>query len=165
MDLASQKEQFSRAYVGAVAAAAGFAVYVPSVDDDSVDLGLAARGALGTIHSPRLELQIKCTAVGDLRVDHVRYKLKKKNYDDLRDPSLLVPRILVLVMVPENISEWIALTEDALVLRRCGYWVSILQHPARPNRRSVTLQVPRRQLFSPSTLGSMMYLIGRGGKP
>jgi hypothetical protein len=48
MDLAAQKEQFSRTYVGAVAAAAGFAVYVPNVDDDSVDLGLAAREACMT---------------------------------------------------------------------------------------------------------------------
>lgn len=35
-----QKEQFSRSYVQAVAACAGFAWSLPSVDDDSIDLCL-----------------------------------------------------------------------------------------------------------------------------
>ena len=35
-----QKEQFSRAYVQAVAACAGYSWSVPSVDDDSVDMCL-----------------------------------------------------------------------------------------------------------------------------
>lgn len=41
MEISQRKEQFSRAYVLAVAAAAGYAWYQPSVDDDSIDLGLA----------------------------------------------------------------------------------------------------------------------------
>lgn len=38
-----QKEQFSVAYVRAVAAVAGINIYRPEVDDDSVDIGFAAR--------------------------------------------------------------------------------------------------------------------------
>jgi hypothetical protein len=41
VDLNAQKEQFSRAYVFAVAAVAGYATYTPSVDDDSFDLWIA----------------------------------------------------------------------------------------------------------------------------
>ena len=37
MDIAAMKEQFSKAYVRAVAAVAGFSGYEPEVDDDSVD--------------------------------------------------------------------------------------------------------------------------------
>ena len=61
MDLNQQKEQFSRAYVQAVAAAAGFATYIPDVDDDSIDMGIAA-GGKESRRRPRLELQLKCTA-------------------------------------------------------------------------------------------------------
>ncbi len=57
-----QKEQFSRAYVQAVAACAGFAWSVPSVDDDSIDMTLSQTGGRGTIRSPRLDVQIKCKA-------------------------------------------------------------------------------------------------------
>ena len=62
MDLAQQKQEFSKAYVKAIAAAAGYATQEPTVDDDSVDLGVVARGGGGTVRSPRLDLQLKCTA-------------------------------------------------------------------------------------------------------
>ncbi|MCL6543278.1 MAG: DUF4365 domain-containing protein [Roseiflexus sp.] len=44
MNLSRQKEQFSIAWVRAVVSVAGYAVYHPEVDDDSVDLGIAVRG-------------------------------------------------------------------------------------------------------------------------
>ncbi len=45
MDIDQRKEQFSHAYVKAVAAVAGFAWYKPSVDDDSIDLAWLRRVA------------------------------------------------------------------------------------------------------------------------
>jgi len=47
MTLDGRKEAFSRAYVEAVAAVAGYGAYRPTVDDDSVDLDIAARGGGG----------------------------------------------------------------------------------------------------------------------
>ncbi len=41
MHISQQQEQFSRAYVHAIASVAGFTIYTPQVDDDSVDLGIA----------------------------------------------------------------------------------------------------------------------------
>jgi len=37
MDINQQKEQFSNAYIQAVASVAGYSLYKPNVDDDSVD--------------------------------------------------------------------------------------------------------------------------------
>jgi hypothetical protein len=45
MHINQRKEQFSRAYIHAVASVAGYALYEPYADDDSIDCGLAARGA------------------------------------------------------------------------------------------------------------------------
>ena len=45
-----------------MATVAGYTLYQPEVDDDSVDLGVAARGGNGTLRSPRLEIQVKCTS-------------------------------------------------------------------------------------------------------
>ncbi len=36
-----------------------------------------------------------------------------------------MPRILVVIVVPELLDEWIAQTEENLVMRRCGYWFSL----------------------------------------
>jgi hypothetical protein len=44
VDLNQQKQQFSIAYVRAVAAVAGYNVYKQEVDDESVDLGIAPTG-------------------------------------------------------------------------------------------------------------------------
>ena len=58
LDLSAQKEQFSHAYVRAVAAVAGFAVAKPEVDDDSVDLSIKSK-----LHSvrPQVDVQLKCS--------------------------------------------------------------------------------------------------------
>ncbi len=44
MELNLQKEQFSNAYLRAVAAAAGFQIYKPEPDIDKIDWGIAAPG-------------------------------------------------------------------------------------------------------------------------
>ncbi|MEH2286880.1 hypothetical protein [Nostoc sp.] len=54
MDINQQKEQFSISYIRAIAAVAGYSLYRPEVDNDSVNLGIVCRGGTGKILSPRL---------------------------------------------------------------------------------------------------------------
>lgn len=168
MDLNAQKEQFSRAYVQAVAAVAGYAWYVPSVDDDSVDMGIAERGGRGTVRSPRLELQLKCHAATTPDGEQLSFPLKMKNYDDLREVDVQVPRILIIVLVPDSPVEWLTSSEEEMVLRRCGYWVSLrgrgsVASAAQDPR--VTVHVPRSQQLNPDGLGAIMRRIGTGALP
>ncbi len=107
MHIDQRKQQYSFAYVRAVAAAAGFGVNEASVDDDSIDLQIASRTTAGTTKRPRLELQAKCYGDGEFAGDSFGYVLKLKNYDDLRDPDVQVPRILVVVRVPEDAESWL----------------------------------------------------------
>src|SRR5438067_278382 len=147
MDLAQKKQEFSKAYVKAVAAACGYATEMPSVDDDSVDLVLAARGGSGTVRSPKLDMQLKCTSqdfVGQRTVD---FPVPIKNYDDLRPTNFMVPRILVVVVVPDDPENWIVHSEEQMLLRHCGYWYSLRGLPATENVRSVTVNIPRMQVF------------------
>ncbi|NJL28865.1 MAG: DUF4365 domain-containing protein [Thermoanaerobaculia bacterium] len=165
MDPAHQLEQFSLAYVRAVAAVAGVAVYQPSVDDDSVDLGLAARGSQGALRSPRLELQVKATGRDVLRHDGVHYPLRKKNFDDLRGSDFLVPRLLVVVVVPEKTVDWLDQSEEQLALRRCAYWLSLRDLPQRDIASTVTVFVPRSNLWTVEALSALMSRISRGEVP
>ncbi len=87
-----QKEAISRAYVKAVAAAAGFASYQPCVDDDSIDLGIAASGTSGFPEGPRLKMQLKCTASGRPEEPTLSFRVKRMNYDDLRPSDVAIPR-------------------------------------------------------------------------
>lgn len=44
VDINRQKEQFSSTFVRVVTAVAGYTLYKPEVDEDSVDWGIAAKG-------------------------------------------------------------------------------------------------------------------------
>ena len=85
MNINLQKEQFSNAYIQAVTTVAGYSLYRPDIDDDSVDLGIAAKNVTGIIISPRLELQLKCTSRDLVDSNYIRYPLKLKNYGELRE--------------------------------------------------------------------------------
>lgn len=82
MHITQQQEQFSKAYVQAVAAVAGFTHYKPEVDDDSIDAGLAAR-RLKLSTAPRIEMQLKCTGGEKLAGSELVFDLSVKNYNDL----------------------------------------------------------------------------------
>jgi hypothetical protein len=162
MDLNKQKEQFSIAYVRAVIAAARYNVYKMEVDEDSVDLGIAATASLDLPLRPRLDLQLKCTSDGGaLHDEFIHFPLKVKNYGDLRN-SGLIPQALVVVLVPTKVEDWLTQTEEQLVLRRCGYWLSLLGEPAVDNTESVTVRIPRAQQFTPLALQDMMRRINDG---
>ena len=156
------KEQFSNAFVKAIASIAKYTTYTPEVDDDSIDIGFASKGGGGTVHSPRLEAQLKCTSAKILKQDHVHFPLIKKNYDDLRIENVHVPRILIVVAVPENMTESIEQSEESLILKYCGYWVSLRGLSESNNQKSMTIQIPRKNIFSVDALRDIMAKIEKG---
>jgi uncharacterized protein DUF4365 len=171
MHIDQRKEQYSFAYVRAVAAAAGYTVDERSVDDDSVDLQISSRSKLGTVKSPKVELQAKCLGDGTFDGDHFGYQLKLKNYDDLRDTEVQVPRILVVVRAPIDDGQWLDGDDEGVILRHCGYWCSIRGLPPyagnakKPEDAKVTVQLPRIQRFDVAGLRAMMERVGRKELP
>lgn len=165
MNINQQKEQFSNAYLRAVAAVAGFIFYKPYPDIDSIDWGIAAVGGKGTIRSPKVELQLKCSARDLMDDSTIKYPLKIKNYNDLRDDNYQVPRILVVILIPDEIDSWLAHTEEELAMRHCGYWVSLRGYPERKNNETITVALPRVQQFTVNGLKQIMIRIGNGGLP
>lgn len=165
MDINQRKEKFGEAYLRAVAAVAGFTLYRPEVDDDSVDWGLAARGSETLRRRPRVELQLKCTSADVLREDGLHFPLGLRNYDQLRDTHLLVPRVLIVVRIPSAPGEWLAQSEQELALRHCAWWMSLRGLGPTSNAGSVTVVLPRLQVLSPEALRAMMERIDRGEAP
>jgi hypothetical protein len=76
----------------------------------------------------------------------------------------MVPRILVVVIVPKAPANWVSETKDQLVMHRRAYWVSLAGLPATTNKGSVTVDVPKKQPFSVSELSRLMKLIDRTGR-
>ncbi|HEV7866767.1 MAG TPA: DUF4365 domain-containing protein [Chthoniobacteraceae bacterium] len=165
MTLEDQKQQFSFSYARAVAATAQIAVTEPTVDDDSIDLIFQQRGGGGVVRSPRVEAQMKCTEATAVHPRYVAYPLKLKNYDELRPVDVLVPRILVVVLVPDLLGDWLNHSEQELAMRRCGYWLSLRGQPPTPNTANVTVHLPRMNQFTVAGLQGIMQRIGAGQLP
>lgn len=170
MHVDQQKEQISNAYVRAIAATAGFSVSEPNVDDDSVDLTIGQTGGAGTVRSPKLDLQLKCVSRNarglTIREEDMSYRLKLKNYDDLRHDDFAYPRILVLVIVPQAVDQWLNETEDALAMNSCGYWVSLRGAPGVDIQGDkTTVRLPRTQMFNVEQVTQLLINIGNGVRP
>ncbi len=165
MTLDDQKEQFSFAYVRAVAAVTQIAVSEPAVDDDSIDLIFQQRGGGGIVRSPRVEAQVKCSEAATVHPAHIAYPLKLKNYDELRPVDVLVPRILIVVLVPDNLGDWLNHNEQELAMRRCGYWLSLRGEAATANATNVTVHLPRVNQFTVAELQGIMQRISNGQNP
>ena len=160
------KSEFSHAYVRAVAHAAGYFVQEANraFDGDGVDLTLLDRGPGGVVRSPRLEVQLKATAdaiVGD----PFPFDLSVKNYDELRAENVQTPRILVVVVVPADIATWVSASENELVVRHCGYWVSLLGAAESPNTATVRVRLSRASCFHVDPVKAMMNRIREGDQP
>lgn len=158
-------EQFSRAYVTAVAAAAGCSTSMPDVDDDSVDLTLRKRTVNTPVRSPKLDIQLKATYADCVNDTHLAYPLSIKNYDELRADNYVVPRILVVVHMKPQIEDWLLHSEGNLALHRCGYWLSLKGKPQVANTTSRTVHIPRTQLFSVEGLHEIFERLQNGGAP
>jgi hypothetical protein len=165
MELNQRKEKFGEAYLRAVTTVAGFTLYRPEVDDDSVDWGIAARGTETLRRRPRVELQLKCTSADVLREEGLHFPLGLRNYEQLRESNLLVPRVLLVIRLPVELGEWLEQSEQALALRHCGYWVSLRGRAPTLNSGSITVVLPRLQVLSPEALRGMMERIDRGEAP
>lgn len=154
-----QKEELSRVYVTALAARAGYVTSVPGPDRDSVDLRVMAGGP----RRPALDLQLKATAnLAAAEGGFLRFRLPAKNYNDLRVETQ-TPRLLVLLELPEDESQWLTVTDEALSLRRRAYWLSLQEGDGAPtDQQSVTVRIPDRNVLSVDALRTLMEQSRRG---
>lgn len=165
MEMNMRKEQFSKAYVHAVSTVAGFQVKNYPVDDDSIDVTISASGNTGLNRRPSIDVQLKCTSRHVIDDEKITFSLDVRAYDNLRSENLCSPRILVVVLVPDKIDDWLAQNEKNLALSHCGYWVSLRGEPESKNTTSKTVYLPRSQVFSVEALMQMMTTVNDGGVP
>ena len=158
MDQNQQRARFSLSYIEAVASHAGFQVVETKVDHDSVDGALIADFG----RRPRIEFQAKATARNLVRETHVQFPLPVKNYEDLRIETIN-PRILIVLIMPKALHEWVSQTDDELCMRHCAYWMSLKGRPATPNTSSVTVKVPKKNVLDSKQLTDMMQKTERRG--
>lgn len=116
-----QEEALSRAYVHAVAARAGYVIATYDLDRDGVDLQIHAGGAM----RPALGIQLKATInLGEARDGQYSFRLNVRNYELLCTP-VQTPRLLVVLDLPQDETQWLTVTAEELVMRRRAYWLNL----------------------------------------
>lgn len=162
MDLNDRMDHFSRAVARAVAACAGVASTVPEHDQDSIDINFVASDT--DRPGAKLDAQLKSSKNITPTNGSFPYELKVKNYNDLRYPSeeLYVPRILIVVHLPEDPKSWMDGNVDSMTLRHCAYWKNLAGAPETRNQRSISVDMPTDQIFCSDSLLAQMALPGEG---
>jgi len=151
-----QKRAFSEAWLRAIVATAGFGVQNGTTpDDQSVDLTVTST-LNGVSRNPRLDVQLKCTKDDLLRDGTAKFPLPQNNYDDLRDENTAVPKILIIVQVPEDPAEWLLHHSEKLEMYRRAWWYSLKGLPESGNGTSTTIEIPDAQRLTVASLRDMM---------
>ncbi len=158
MDLNQQKEQFSLAYIHAVAACAGYQFELPSSQRDGIDGFITSDVGL----SPIIQFQAKSSARDLLREDGVHFPLPIMNFRTLRKETSN-RRILIVVMLPEDPAEWMMRDRERLCLKGSGYWKCLRDEPESQNIETVSVLLPSENPFDVDQLRKMMRQDEDGG--
>lgn len=161
-----EMEQFSKAYISALASYIGANVLDPQQDQNSVDLTLCYDKSTGEkLIYPKIDVQLKCHGVDNFseNIFPLSFSLKKKNYNELCIQKLSVPIILVVLLVPKENTNWITLTEKELVLKYNAYWTCI-QGEEKTNQTSKTVYLEKNKRVTPDCLKTLFQKISEDGK-
>jgi len=118
-------------------------------------------GTAGGLADPKIDLQLKATSSANLVQDnHVALQISRAQYERLTRRSF-AEKVLVVLVLPADPSEWVTVTAEQLVLRKCAYFV-VARH-LDPNIEGATklVRVPFSQAFTPAELRAMMERVSR----
>ena len=153
------EEAVSSAYAQAIAAAAGMVVALRHFDRDGIDITFETGGD----QRPKLDAQLKATINLEKNAAGIyRFPCPRKTYDLLRIQTQ-VPRILIILHLPDDKNDWVKCTPQNLILKNCAYWTNLNGAPVTENETSVTVDVSPDNIFHVEGLKKLMEL-SRSGK-
>lgn len=162
MHLTQKKEQFNIAFIRALAAQAGHNIGEFEVDDDSIDILFTSKTTGTKFRSPQINVQLKCTSSHTCDGEKLTFRLKRKNYDDLRGSDILVPRYLAVLVVPESDDDWIEQGDSGILLNGECYWYSLRHHEETTVVGKITIHIPAKQRLTKASLTNLLTLAGDG---
>ena len=160
MDLSAIKEELSIAYISSICAIVGIDYERTIHDNDSTDALIKCLITLenGTDCLAMMRIQLKSTSSTSQyteTADCIRYKLKAKNYNDLCGRAT-TPFVLMLLILPEEESEWLKWTSEELILRGRMYWQRFAECAATKNTDRITVEIPKSNVVNTETIMGMM---------
>lgn len=159
--------ELSYAYLHAIAAKAGMSCKAGDRHDDGAGVDAEVRvkedfGAASPLNSFTIDVQLKSTIQQPtLRNDRYSYPLELKNYNELRDTTCSPLKLLVVLFLPADHTQWLEISADKLIARRCAYWLGLHGAPESTNQTSQTVYIPTANILSPDSLRTIAETFSR----
>lgn len=163
------QELLSRAYVQAVAAAARVNIKMESAFDygfdgqfDSVAIRVGQDGDGKPVNRHinegfPIDFQLKCSWKWTADATDITWSIKTKTYNDLvTRPAEAVPAILILMCLPPNEADWLTLTEESVLLRKCCYFAKLSGPAAETETSTKQIKIPRTSVLNAANLTSLL---------
>lgn len=149
-----------------MAAAAGYSVKDHTTDYDGVDITIVSSAEYEVYYSPQLELQVKCTSQQDLvRTDTVAWRMEAGPFRCLINPKRFNPAYLAVLIVPDRPDDWLTQNDMELISRSAMYWQRTTDLGGIDDgAATITVKLPRRNLFDVPHLRRIMKSLGEGGE-
>ncbi len=161
------EEDLSISYLRAIAAQAKVTFQLNNRDEDGkdVDLKQIVETNEGLKFNAEICVQLKATCSKNCYSENdseITYSLKAKNYNDLcmKGTNSI---ILCLLILPEDCKDWVKQSPDDLILKKSMYWFSPTDKTPTNNSESVTIKIPKTQLFTAEVLKGMMQSVANNG--
>lgn len=165
------ESELSYAYLHAVASRAGMACREGNRHEDANGIDALITAWLpasdeSALTEVDLKIQLKATIAAPSGDDnHLIYRFKGANrYNDLRCETVCFPRLLVVLFLPRDDTQWLNHSVDSLLLRQCAYWGSLRGAP-EISTDSTNVLLPRTQVFSPVSLRELAARVSRSDIP
>ena len=149
-----RQEGLSLAYIHAVAALAGW-TWSGRSTDYGADISLCYVEQYGHFRfesAVKIDVQAKSTASPVLDQHCLRFDLPVSNYEWLRRSDVYCPRVLAVLVLPPEEAKWLSISEKQLVMKNCMYWTILKGSKPTKNKRTVRVELPRKNVFSADAL-------------
>jgi len=157
------KERISIAYVSAVAAKAGVACRPTPAPEYGTDLHLVKINQINGKFVDTgwiLNCQVKSTTTCEIQGNKIAYDMDADDYNKLArwEGGSCILLVCWLSDIPD---EWVCVTEDELVMKRCCYWTKI-SDPPTSNKSKKRVFIPRSQVFTAESIVALLEKVRLG---
>lgn len=161
----SAMELLQIGYLHSVVAAAGCNLGAP-FPDRGIDWTVnheSTQHALDPEASIKISLKSTSTVAPNPSGIHFSFRVENDHLLKLEASPVLIPRILVVMLVPTSWDDWIDVGTDNLTINHCCYWVNLAgeQHTLAASGKT-TVHIPTANVFDAAALCGIMQRVGSG---
>lgn len=158
LTLQHREELLHRAFICAIASEAGVNLCLGreefdyGIDGNFSQIVQSKAGKLSQ-GGAKLEFQLKASSNVSVRDKHVSCTIKIDAYNKLVHRACDgVPVMLIVLALPKESDQWMAIGEDEMTLRKCCYWRLCLDLEPSTNSDKVAVKIPRNQILKPKDI-------------